>query len=54
MSHFLTRLKSYFFREKKPPTEAVEELRQAFRAKYHAFKLLLTANNTALDRKSVV
>jgi pyruvate,water dikinase len=49
MSHFLTRLKSYFFREKKPPTEAVEELRQAFRAKYHAFKLLLTANNTALQ-----
>jgi pyruvate,water dikinase len=49
MAGFLQRLKTMFSREQPPPAEAMEEFRRAFRAKYHDFKLLLNANNTALQ-----
>lgn len=50
MGGFLQRLKAAFSRkEELPPAEAMEEFRRAFRAKFHAFKLLLNANNTALQ-----
>lgn len=46
---FLKRLKSLFSREKPDPAQALEEMRRTFRAKFHSFKLLLYANNTALQ-----
>lgn len=49
MGGFLQRLKSLFSKPKPPSPEAMEEFRRAFRAKFHAFKLLLNANNTALQ-----
>jgi pyruvate,water dikinase len=50
MGGFLQRLKTVFSRkEQPPPAEAMEEFRRAFRARFHAFKLLLNANNTALQ-----
>ncbi len=50
MSGFLARLKRIFSREAPPPpAEAMEELRRVFRAKFHAFKVLLNANNAALQ-----
>lgn len=49
MSGFLARLKSLFSRETVPPAEAMEELRRSFRARFHAFKVLLNANNAALQ-----
>ncbi len=49
MGSFWQRLKTVFSREQPPPAEAMEEFRRAFRAKYHDFKLLLNANNTALQ-----
>ncbi len=49
MGGFLQRLKTLFSREQPPSPEAMEEFRRAFRAKFHAFKLLLNANNTALQ-----
>ncbi|MCL6621640.1 MAG: pyruvate, water dikinase [Syntrophobacterales bacterium] len=49
MSGFLTRLKNLLSRPPaKPPAAAMEDLRRTFRAKFHAFKVLLNANNTAL------
>jgi len=48
MANLLKRLKGYFHREK-PSEMSVEGLRAAFKARYHAFKLLLAANNTALQ-----
>ncbi len=48
MANLLQRLKSYLFREK-PPEPSLEDLRARFKAKYYAFKLLLGANNTALQ-----
>ncbi|MEJ5329194.1 MAG: PEP/pyruvate-binding domain-containing protein [Desulfobaccales bacterium] len=49
MGGFLTRLKKLFSRPPaKPPAAAMEDLRRLFRAKFHAFKVLLNANNTAL------
>ncbi len=37
-----------FFAKKPEVTLSVEEIRRLFRARYHAFKFLLAANNTAL------
>jgi pyruvate,water dikinase len=50
MAGFLQRLKTVFSRkEERPPAEAMEEFRRLFRAKFLAFKVLLNANNTALQ-----
>jgi pyruvate,water dikinase len=49
MGSFLQQLKGLFARDRAAPAQAVEELRAVFRAKYHAFKLLLAANNAALQ-----
>jgi pyruvate,water dikinase len=50
MGGFLQRLKAVFSRkEQPPPQEVMEEFRRIFRAKFHAFKVLLSANNTALQ-----
>jgi pyruvate,water dikinase len=50
MGGFLQRLKGVFSRREEPlPAEAMEEFRRAFRARFHAFRLLLNANNTALQ-----
>lgn len=42
-------LKSFFSRKKGMEGASVEELRNAFRDRYHHFKLLLNANNKALE-----
>jgi pyruvate, water dikinase len=49
MASFLRRLKSIFSPEEPAAALSIEELRAAFRARYHAFKLLLAANNNALQ-----
>jgi len=43
------RVKSLFCRGPKQEPQTPEELRLAFRGRYHLFKLLLNANNKALD-----
>ena len=48
MAGIFQRLKS-IFGGKPVPELSLEELRTAFRTRYHAFKLLLSANNTALQ-----
>jgi pyruvate,water dikinase len=48
MANLLQRLKTYFSAER-PPALSLEELRAVFKARYHAFKLLLAANNNALE-----
>ncbi|MFZ2087733.1 MAG: PEP/pyruvate-binding domain-containing protein [Desulfobaccales bacterium] len=45
MSNFFHRLKGLF---SKAPPASLEELRENFRKKYHAFRMLLAANNAAL------
>ncbi len=45
MGNFFQRLKSVF---SKAPPASLEELRENFRKKYHAFRLLLASNNAAL------
>jgi pyruvate, water dikinase len=45
MSSFLERVKKYF---SKGPPASLEELRDTFRKKYHAFRMLLASNNAAL------
>jgi pyruvate,water dikinase len=49
MANLLQRLKGLFAGGEPAPALSLEELRAAFRARYHAFKLLLAANNTALQ-----
>ncbi len=48
MARLLQRLKTLFSAEPAPAV-SLEELRAVFKAKYHAFKLLLAANNNALQ-----
>ena len=48
MARLLQRLKRLFSAEPAPAV-SLEELRAVFKAKYHAFKLLLAANNNALQ-----
>jgi pyruvate,water dikinase len=45
----LHRLKSLFRKGERKAVEPVEALRTAFKARYHQFKLLLTANDKALE-----
>jgi pyruvate, water dikinase len=45
MSGFFHRLKSYF---SKGPPVSLDDLRESFRKKYHAFRMLLASNNAAL------
>jgi pyruvate, water dikinase len=49
MANLFKRLKSLFSGGEPEPTLSMEELRAAFKARYHAFKLLLAANNSALQ-----
>lgn len=49
MGPFTHRLKNLFSKERRLGTSEVEELRIAFRDRYHHFKLLLNANNKALE-----
>ena len=49
MSPIIEKLKSLFGRKAEDGAADVEALRTAFRARYHCFKLLLTANTRALD-----
>ena len=49
MAKLFQRLKEWFGKKEPEPAHLLEELRQTFRAKYHAFRLLLQANNTALQ-----
>ena len=49
MANLFQRLKSRFAGKEPEPALSMEELRAVFKARYHAFKLLLGANNTALQ-----
>ncbi len=49
MASLLQRIKTLFSHGETVPALSLEELRSVFKAKYHAFKLLLAANNTALQ-----
>ena len=49
MAKLLQRLRNLFAGGEPEPALSVEELRAVFKARYHAFKLLLAANNTALQ-----
>ena len=49
MANLFQRLKSLFVGGEPEPALSMEELRAAFKARYHTFKLLLAANNTALQ-----
>jgi pyruvate,water dikinase len=49
MANFIQRLKRLFSKGEPQPQLSPQEWRAAFKAKYHAFKLLLAANNTALQ-----
>ena len=45
----LNLFKMPFLKKRRRDASEVEELRLAFRARYHNFKLLLNANNRALE-----
>lgn len=49
MGRILNLLKTAFKKKQKKEAHNVEELRVAFKARYHHFKLLLNANNKSLD-----
>ena len=49
MAKLLQRLRNLFAGGEPQPALSMEELRAVFKARYHAFKLLLAANNTALQ-----
>ncbi len=49
MANLLRRLKTWFSQGKPETAVSMEELRSRFKARYHAFKLLLAANNNALQ-----
>jgi len=49
MANLFQKLKSLLAGKEPEPALSMEELRAAFKARYHAFKLLLAANNTALQ-----
>ncbi len=49
MANLLQRLKSIFSGGEPQAALSVAEIRAAFQSRYHAFKLLLAANNTALQ-----
>jgi pyruvate,water dikinase len=49
MGQMIDKLKGLFSRNKDREFSSVEELRSAFKARYHQFKLLLSANHEALD-----
>ncbi len=49
MPKLLDFFKRFTKKKEAPPSQTVEELRAAFKARYHNFKLLLAANNKALE-----
>ncbi|MBW2708336.1 MAG: pyruvate, water dikinase [Deltaproteobacteria bacterium] len=49
MGRALDKIKRLFFKKQVLDEAALEELRNDFKARYHHFKLLLSANNKALD-----
>ena len=49
MDRLFNRFKKLFIKKPKLAAAAVEELRIAFKDRYHSFKLLLNANNRALE-----
>ena len=49
MANLLQRLKTWLSGGEPATPVSMEELRASFRARYHAFKLLLAANNNALE-----
>ena len=49
MGRIIDFIKRFSVRKPSLPPENVEELRTDFRARYHNFKLLLNANNKALE-----
>jgi pyruvate, water dikinase len=49
MGKLINGLKKFFIKKPKMDADDVEELRIAFKDRYHSFKLLLNANNKALE-----
>ncbi len=49
MQRVLNLIKTLFTKKQAKEAESAEQLRNAFKGRYHAFKLLLNANNRALD-----
>ena len=49
MQRVLNLIKTLFTKKQAKEAESAEQLRIAFKGRYHAFKLLLNANNRALD-----
>lgn len=49
MASIIDSIKSLVFKNPRTDSSSVEELRRTFRSRYHQFKLLLNANNKALE-----